>query len=269
MRLARFVTPEGRVGVGRVAGPRQAEPLIAGTLFNPREFVAPVPVARWLAPVEPPNILAVGLNYRRHAAETAAQLPDHPLIFLKATTSVAHPDDPIVLPLSAPDEVDFEAELAVVVGRETRRVSEAAALEYVLGFTCANDVSARDCQKRLDRQWARGKSFDTFCPLGPWIVTRDELDPDHCDIALRLNGRTMQSSNTADMIFSTRALVSYLSHQFTLPPGTVILTGTPEGVGTARTPPVYLREGDRVEVDIRGIGVLRNVVAREAEAPHA
>ncbi len=269
MRIARFATQDGGIGVGRVEGERLVAPLTGGTPLDPREFGSPVRVARWLAPVEPPNVIAIGLNYRRHAAETKAQIPDQPLIFLKATTAVTGPDGAIVLPRSAPDEVDFEAELALVIGRQARRVSEAAALDYLLGCTCANDVSARDCQKRIDRQWARGKSFDTFCPLGPWIVPRSEIDPDRCDIALRLNGQTMQSSNTSDMIFSTRRLVSYLSHQFTLLPGTVILTGTPEGVGTARTPPVYLRDGDRVEVEIAGIGVLRNHVTRDPEDPPA
>jgi 2-keto-4-pentenoate hydratase/2-oxohepta-3-ene-1,7-dioic acid hydratase in catechol pathway len=132
----------------------------------------------------------------------------------------------------------------------------------VLGFTCANDVSARDCQKRLDKQWARAKSFDTFCPVGPWIVTPDELLPEECPIRSRLNGKVMQSSVVSDMIFDWRELVSYLSCQFTLLPGTLILTGTPEGVGMARTPPVYLRAGDRIEIEIDGIGLLGNDVAR-------
>ena len=133
------------------------------------------------------------------------------------------------------------------------------ALDYVLGYTCANDVSARDCQ-RNDKQWTRAKSFDTFCPLGPWLVTADELDPDRCRIRSRLNGQVMQDANTNAMMFSCRHLLSYLSHQFTLLPGTVILTGTPEGVGMARQPPVFLRPGDRVEVEIDGIGTLSNPV---------
>jgi 2-keto-4-pentenoate hydratase/2-oxohepta-3-ene-1,7-dioic acid hydratase in catechol pathway len=133
-------------------------------------------------------------------------------------------------------------------------------LDYVLGYTCANDVSARDCQKRRDKQWARAKSFDTFCPLGPWIAVGDGFDPDNCRIESRLNGRTMQHSSTSDMIFSCREVIAYLSHQFTLLPGTLILTGTPEGVGFVREPPVFLRAGDRIEIEIEGVGVLASTV---------
>lgn len=211
-----------------------------------------------LAPVVPPNILAIGLNYRLHAQESGAQLPDHPLLFLKATTAVTGPNAAIHLPNEAPDNVDYEAELAMVIGKTARHVPVDRALDYVLGFTCANDVSARDCQHRIDGQWARAKSFDTFCPLGPWIET--ELAPNSCDIVCRLNGTTMQSSTTADMIFHCAELVSYLSRNLTLLPGTVIVTGTPEGVGAARTPPVFLKPGDTVEVEIGGIGILRNTV---------
>ena len=213
---------------------------------------------RLLPPVQPPNILCVGLNYRSHAAESGHKEPDHPVLFLKATTSLCGPEDDIVLPSAAPDEVDYEAELAVVIGRTARDVSEADALQYVLGYTCANDVSARDCQLRLDTQWTRGKSFDTFCPLGPLIET--ELDPSSLSICARLNGAVMQSGCTADMIFSVPRLVSYCSHQMTLLPGTVLLTGTPDGVGFARRPPVFLRPGDVVEVEIEGIGTLKNRV---------
>lgn len=216
---------------------------------------------RLLAPVDPPNVFAIGLNYADHAKEGGARkLPDEPLIFLKATTAVIGPDDPIPLPRSAPDEVDFEAELAVVIGRTARNVSEADALDHVLGFTCANDVSARDCQKRRDQQWARGKSFDGFCPLGSVIVTADSIDYRNMRVRSILNGVVMQDGTTADMIFPVPALVSYLSHQFTLRPGTVILTGTPAGVGFARTPPVFLRDGDRIEIEVEGIGRLSNPV---------
>jgi 2-keto-4-pentenoate hydratase/2-oxohepta-3-ene-1,7-dioic acid hydratase in catechol pathway len=263
MKLARFVTDGGRRCIGRLRDERTAEPLV-GELFGQLAFGAPpVPVREWLPPVEPPNIFAIGRNYRGHVTETRAEIPQRPLIFQKATTALNAHRSPIVLPASAPDEVDFEAELALVIGRTARRVSEEAALSYVLGYTCANDVSARDCQ-RQDQQWARAKSFDTFCPLGPWIVTPDELDPDRCAIRSRVNGRIMQEAHTSSMIYSCRQLISYLSHQFTLLPGTVILTGTPEGVGMARQPPVYLRGGDVVEIEIDGIGVLVNPVTREA-----
>ncbi|MCG3129027.1 MAG: putative protein YisK [Phycisphaerae bacterium] len=260
MRLARGEAIDGRIVCGVCEQPGAIRPLRDGLFGEQTRAGEPVAVRRLLAPVEPPNVFAIGLNYRRHAAETGAKLPDAPLIFLKATTSVIGPDVAIELPASAPEEVDYEAELAIVIGRPARRVSPERALDYVLGFTAANDVSARDCQKRIDRQWARGKSFDTFCPLGPWIVTTESLDPDRCPIRSRLNGQVMQESNTSDMIFDCRSLVSYLSHQFTLRPGTLILTGTPEGVGTARTPPVYLRSGDRIEVEIEGVGVLGNPV---------
>src|SRR5262249_9825340 len=214
-----------------------------------------------LAPVEPPNVIAIGLNYRKHAEEQGLRTSaSEPLIFLKATSSVIGPGEPIVLPHSAPSEVDYEAELGIVIGKKARNVSEAAALDFVLGFTCANDISARDCQKTRDKQWARGKSFDTFCPLGPVIVTPDEIDAQNAAIRSILNGRVMQESNTADMIFSIRRLISFVTHQFTLLPGTVILTRTPEGVGFARKPPIYLKAGDTIAVEIDGIGRLENPV---------
>lgn len=258
MRIARFLDDAGQPRYGRLVDETAAHPIV-GDVFDPAGFEpASVPVARFLPPIDPPNIFAIGLNYRRHARETGARIPDHPLVFIKATSALTAHDARIELPVGAADEVDTEAELAIVIGRKTRRIAPEAALEAVLGFTCANDVSARDCQKRLDKQWARAKSFDTFCPLGPWLVTPDDIDPDDCRIESRLNGETMQSSNTSDMIFSCRELISYLSHQFTLLPGTVILTGTPEGVGFVREPPVYLRAGDRIEIEIGGIGVLAN-----------
>ena len=217
---------------------------------------------RLLAPVEPLNVIAIGLNYRGHARESGMTPPERPLVFLKATTAVCAPDDDIVLPAMAPDEVDYECELAIVMGKSAHNVSVDQALDYVLGYTCANDVSARDCQLRLDSQWARGKSFDTFAPLGPWIET--DLDPDRAPIRTRLNGRIMQDSNTSDLIFSCRELISYLSRCMTLLPGTVIMTGTPAGVGFARKPPVFLHPGDVVEIEIEGIGQLRNKVVAES-----
>jgi 2-keto-4-pentenoate hydratase/2-oxohepta-3-ene-1,7-dioic acid hydratase in catechol pathway len=229
--------------------------------LTPTGETVPLEATRLLAPVEPPNILAIGLNYRQHAAESQMKVPDHPLLFLKATTSVIGPDEPIVLPAAAPAEVDYEAELCLVIGRTARKVSEAEALDYVFGYTCGNDVSARDCQLRLDGQWARGKSFDTFCPLGPWIET--ELQPDDIYVRASVAGHILQDDTTAAMLFDCRALISFLSHQMTLPPGTVIMTGTPEGVGFARKPPIFLKAGDVVEVEVEGIGVLRNPVVAE------
>ncbi len=264
-RIARFRTREGLVAHGLLEGGDSIR-AIAGDLFGSWELTAQtfaLDEVQLLAPVAPPNILAIGLNYRLHAMESGHELPDHPALFIKATTALCNPGDPIVLPAVAPDEVDYECELAVIIGRRARQVSVEQALDYVLGYTCANDVSARDCQRRLDVQWARAKSFDTFCPLGPWIET--ELDPDHVGIRTRLNGTVMQDGNTDDLIFSVSELVSHLSHSLTLLPGTVILTGTPPGVGFARDPQVFLRPGDMVEVEIDGIGVLRNPVAAASQ----
>ena len=216
-----------------------------------------------LAPVKPPDIIAIGLNYKAHADEFGDPHPTSPVIFLKATSTRCGPEDIIILPAMAPDEVDYEAELVIVIGRECHNVSEEEALDCVLGYTCGNDVSARDCQIRLDRQWARGKSFDTFCPLGPWIET--ELDPDNVAVQSRLNGQIMQDGNTSDLIFPCAELVSYVSQIATLQPGTVIMTGTPSGVGYKRQPPVFLRPGDTIEVTIGGIATLRNHVVAEDE----
>ncbi|MCM8756936.1 MAG: fumarylacetoacetate hydrolase family protein [Candidatus Omnitrophica bacterium] len=218
-------------------------------------------VKTFLPPVEPPNIIALGLNYRQHAQESGKPVPTSPVIFLKATTSLVGHLSPVVLPREAPAEVDYEAELVVVIGKKAKRVSEKEALEYVFGYTCGNDISARDCQLRVDQQWARGKSFDSFAPVGPWVET--DLDPNNLKIRLALNGQTMQDSSTGDMIFPVPKIVSYLSQQMTLLPGTIIMTGTPSGVGFARQPPVFLKPGDVLEVEIEGIGCLRNHVVAE------
>jgi 2-keto-4-pentenoate hydratase/2-oxohepta-3-ene-1,7-dioic acid hydratase in catechol pathway len=260
----RFLDEGGRARYGVPAGNRRAR-LILGDIFedwavSDREVV----VLKTIAPVDPPNILAIGLNYKRHADETGAAYPDHPLVFLKATTSLSAPGAPIILPAEAPDEVDYEAELAIIIGKTCKNVPEKDVRGVILGYTCANDVSARDCQKRLDKQWARAKSFDTFCPLGPVIVTADEIDGDNVTVRSILNDQVMQDSNTNDMIFPVRHLVSYLSRQFTLPAGTVILTGTPSGVGMARDPAVYMRGGDTITVELGGIGRLSNPVVAEA-----
>ena len=214
-----------------------------------------------LNPVEPPNIIAIGLNYQKHATETGHEFPERPVIFLKATTSITGPGSNIIIPAQAPDYVDYEAELAVIISKKAKNIEAAEVDDYILGYTCANDISARDCQLEIDQQWARGKSFDTFCPIGPWIET--ELEPDNLRIASILNGKVMQESNTSDMIFDIRALVSYCSKNMTLLPGTVILSGTPEGVGMAREPEVYLKPGDWIEVEIEGVGRLSNDIVAE------
>lgn len=260
MRIVRYVNERGQVNWGEIVDERHARPMV-GDLFGEHRFEEVAEkMTRRLAPVEPPNIIAIGRNYAEHAREMKSEAGTAaPLVFLKTTTAVIGPEEPIILPRSAPGEVDFEAELAVIIGRRAKDVEERDALGHVLGYTCANDVSARDCQKG-DNQWARGKSFDTFCPLGPEVVTVDEVDTGRLAIRSILNDQVMQDGNTADMIFSVPRLVSYLSFQFTLPPGTVILTGTPPGVGAARTPPVFLKDGDRIAIEIAGIGRLTNPV---------
>jgi 2-keto-4-pentenoate hydratase/2-oxohepta-3-ene-1,7-dioic acid hydratase in catechol pathway len=221
-------------------------------------------VKKILAPVVPPAVFGIGLNYHEHAQETGMETPRYPVLFMKNPAAVTHPADPILLHpcCMEPPEVDYEAELAVVIGKAAKDVPAAEALNYVLGYTAANDVSARRWQgKRGAGQWVRGKSFDTFCPLGPEIVTADELkDPQDLRLTCVLNGQVMQDASTSDMIFPVAELIAYLSTGATLLPGSVILTGTPSGVGFTRKPPVYLMPGDTVEVTVDGIGTLRNPV---------
>jgi len=229
--------------------------------FSVGKETAKLKEVQLLAPIKAPNIIAIGLNYRQHALETGAEIPERPLVFLKATSSLTGPDSEIILPKLAPNEVDYEAELAVIISKKAKNIETVEVDDYILGYSCANDISARDCQKKLDKQWARAKSFDTFCPLGPWIET--DLNPDNLNIKSILNGKEMQQSNTADMIFNVAQIVSYLSHNMTLLPGTVILTGTPEGVGFAREEKIFLRKGDQINIEIEGIGSLKNIVKKE------
>ena len=221
---------------------------------------------RLLAPVpRPGKLIAIGLNYRDHAAESNMAIPERPVVFSKFTTSVIGPDEPVVLPRTS-EQVDYEAELAVVIGRRAKNVSREDALSFVLGYTNINDVSARDFQF-ADGQWQRGKSCDTFAPMGEAIVTTDEVpDPHTLSIKLRLNGQTMQDSNTDQLIFGVPELISFLSETITLEPGDVIATGTPPGVGFARKPPVYIKDGDVMEVEIEKIGTLRSPVRAAREA---
>jgi 2-keto-4-pentenoate hydratase/2-oxohepta-3-ene-1,7-dioic acid hydratase in catechol pathway len=215
-----------------------------------------------LAPIlSPEKVICIGLNYADHAAESGQAIPEEPVVFNKFPTSLTGPGQPISLP-SVSAEVDYEAELVVVIGREGKGISESEALDYVGGYTCGHDVSARDWQLRKPGgQWLLGKTFDTFAPIGPLLVTADEIpNPGELGIALRLNGRTMQDSSTRQLIFSVPKLISYLSQVATLKPGDLIFTGTPPGVGAARKPPVFLQPGDKVEVEIEGIGVLENPV---------
>ena len=225
----------------------------------------PFSFVKILPPLLPPMILALGVNYRRHAEETGLRIPEMPLIFQKGTNSVIGPAEAILLPSAGPDEVDYEAELAVIIGKGGKNIPLDQAEEAVFGYTCANDVSARDWQIRLQmKQWSRGKSFDTFCPLGPWVVSRDELkDTRALSIRAILNGETVQQSSTGDMIFGISEIVHHASRSVSLMPGTVILTGTPEGVGYTRNPPLFLKNGDRIAIDIAGIGRLENPVEAE------
>ncbi len=212
-----------------------------------------------LAPVSPPNIFCLGLNYRLHADEGGENYPPAPLLFLKPTTAVCGPGDAIVLPEGYEESIDYEAELVIVIGRKAKNVPPESVDDFILGYTVGNDVSNRTAQFK-DGQWARGKSHDTFCPIGPAIVTG--INGDNLDISCRIDGEVMQSSNTSNMIFSCRQIVSYISRSMTLLPGTVILTGTPEGVGFVRKPPIFLKAGQLVECTIEGIGTLSNPVAR-------
>jgi 2-keto-4-pentenoate hydratase/2-oxohepta-3-ene-1,7-dioic acid hydratase in catechol pathway len=267
MQILRFLDREGRLRLGRRFN-EETVLLLEGDLFEGmRETGRPIEMGKLLAPVTPVAILCIGLNYHQHAREFGTKPPDHPVLFMKNPASVAYPGDPIVIPPSCvdPPQVDFETELAVVIGQAARNVSALDALDYVLGYTIGNDVSARRWQKEGGGgQWVRGKSFDTFCPLGPALVTKDEIpDPQILELTCRLNGRLMQDANTADMIFPVSELIAYLSDGTTLLPGTVILTGTPSGVGFARTPPVFLQPGDRIEMTIERIGTLVNPVVVE------
>ena len=207
----------------------------------------------------PDKIVCVGLNYRSHILETGREIPAHPTLFAKFRSALVGANDPIVVPF-ATEQVDWEAELAVVVGRRIRNANEREALDAVFGYTAANDVSARDLQF-ADQQWVRGKSLDTFCPVGPVIVTPDEFgDPQDKRLISRVNGETMQDSTSAEMIFGVGEILSFLSRACTLEPGDLILTGTPWGVGGFRDPPVFLKPGDTVEIEVEGIGVLANNV---------
>jgi len=222
-----------------------------------------VKMAKLLSPV--PNIPAVvccGLNYRKHAEEVSLPIPERPTLFSKSPSAVQNPYDPIVLPKSARDEVDYEGELAVVIGKKCKDISPEEASDYILGYTIANDITARRWQgKKGGGQWFKSKSFDTFLPLGPSITAAWAIDVSDLALKTTLNGEVVQESRTSDMIFDIPTIVSYCSTDTTLLPGTVILTGTPEGVGFVRDPPLYLKAGDRVEVEIEGIGKLVNMVA--------
>ncbi|HUK30758.1 MAG TPA: fumarylacetoacetate hydrolase family protein [Candidatus Acidoferrum sp.] len=239
-----------------VSAQQQARQLLA----HPQGKVLPLSSVRLRAPVpRPGKIIAVGLNYRDHAMESgAAQPPKVPILFAKFPNSISGPEDPIVIP--GDPHVDWEAELAVVIGREGKAIPAAKSGEYIAGYMPLNDVSAREWQFG-DKQWVRGKSPDTFCPTGPHLTTPDEIRDVHAlHICSRVNGAVMQDSSTSKLIFRVPELIEFISAAITLEPGDIIATGTPEGVGAFRKPPIYLRPGDTVEIEIERLGVLRNPV---------
>lgn len=231
---------------------RSAAKQASGRPIDPSDLAAPIS--------RPPKIVAIGLNYLDHAKESQMDLPKSPLVFTKFSSSVTGPSDPIVLPVGLTKEVDYEVELGVVIGRTAKNVAVESALDHVFGYTVLNDVSARDLQF-ADQQWVRGKSLDTFCPMGPVIVTADEVpDPQALAVGCSVNDQILQEANTRDMIFGVADLVSRLSHSFTLEPGDVIATGTPSGVGFSRKPPIFLQPRDTLRTWVEGIGELLNPV---------
>ncbi len=253
MRWIRFQHPDGSARYGWLDGDQVG--LVHGTPFGERqreEPTLPLDEVRLLPPVQPSKIICVGRNYAAHAAEHQAEVPEIPLIFLKPPSAVIGPLETIILPPQS-QQVEHEAELAVVIGKRGRWITPEDAPAHILGYTIANDVTARDLQRR-DGQWTRGKGFDTFCPLGPWIET--DFDPADALITCRVNGEMRQMGSTRDMVFRIPQLIAFISSVMTLEPGDVILTGTPAGVAP-------LQDGDVVEVEIEGIGVLRNPVKAE------
>ncbi len=265
MRIVRFVSGS-KVHLGREIDSTSAYRIEGALLDGPAGWKVTdqkLRIEKLLAPLVPTDILCIGLNYREHAAESGSAIPQNPMLFIKASNTLNNPGDPIPLPRRS-EQVDYEAELAVVIGKPAKDVPRDRALDYVLGYTCANDVSARDWQREKNLgggQFARGKSFDGFCPLGPCLVTADEIpNPNALRLRTLLNGQVMQDHTTGDMIFDVPTLIESLSSTMTLRPGAIILTGTPQGVGFARKPPIWMRDGDTVVIEIEKIGQLENPV---------
>ena len=261
MKIIRHATSQGPAYAA--LQPDGSALAIDGDLFGAFHVTSQrITPGKLLAPLAPANILGIGHNYRRHAEESGKPVPVRPMWFMKTTNTVQNPGDPIILPAMS-QKVDYEGELAVVIGKAARDVSRADALSYILGYTIANDDSARDWQFEWGGgQFCHAKSFDTFCPLGPVLVTTDELTaPNSLRLTTTVNGEARQDWTTADMVFDVPALISFLSEGRTLPAGTVILTGTPHGVGFACKPPRFLARADQIAVTIEGIGTLVNVVA--------
>jgi 2-keto-4-pentenoate hydratase/2-oxohepta-3-ene-1,7-dioic acid hydratase in catechol pathway len=266
MRLISYLTADGpRAGLveGDHVHPIAASVMdvVCGAAVEPAGDPAALDGLSILSPLRPGKLIGIGLNFRDHAAETGKPVPEIPLLFAKMTTAVTGPAGPVVVPAYT-DKADFEGELAVVIGREARGASAADALDYVFGYAVMNDVSARDAQQR-EPQWVRAKGADTFAPWGPWITTADQVpDPQSLRIRTWVTGELMQDGNTANMVFSVAELIAFISSSFTLEPGDVITTGTPAGVGVARTPPRFLRDGDVVRIEIDGLGAIEHPVVR-------
>jgi len=254
----------GSTWIGGIIAKFESLPTILGEL-RATDTLVPLDAVKLNPPVAAPGkILAVGLNYRAHAAEQNATPPEFPLIFSKCVTALIGPRDEIRLPRIS-EMIDYEAELAVVIGKEARSITADRAMEYVAGYTIMNDVTARDIQKR-ERQWVRAKGLDTFAPCGPWLVTADEIpDPHSLDIELRVNGQVRQRSNTSDLIFKIPQLIEFISQDLTLKPGDIISTGTPSGVGVFMNPPVFLKDGDEIEIRVEDIGTLQNSAVAYAD----
>ncbi|MDX1948583.1 MAG: fumarylacetoacetate hydrolase family protein [Pirellulaceae bacterium] len=267
MRILRYADPSGQIRFASQQ-PDGTGLEIDGDVFG--QFTVSsrrANIAKLLAPVDPKAFFCIGLNYRKHAEEGKSPIPQWPVLFMKNPGAVQNPGDPIVLPTKLKStQVDYECELAVVIGKPCKNATKENALDFVLGYTCGNDVSARDWQKDFGgSQWCRGKTFDTFAPLGPALVLKDEIpNPNALQIKTILNGETMQDWTTGDMIFDVPTLIAFLSGSTTLHPGTVIMTGTPHGVGAARKPPVFLKSGDSITIEIEKIGKLTNPVVEEA-----
>ena len=260
MKVCRFIDADGNARIGILDGETIAvvNGTVPGELIDAGISLLISDVDQWLPPVDPPNVIALGLNYAAHVKEfDRDHIPDTPVMFMKATSSLNFNGGIIELPAMAPNQVDFEAELGIVIGNTASNIEPDEAAEYIYGYTCVNDVTARDCQKN-DRQWVRAKSFNTFCPVGPFIET--EIDPVGLEVRSVLNENVMQNGNTSDMIFKPHEIVSFISKCMTLLPGTLILTGTPPGVGFARSPQVFLQPGDEIKIEISGLGVLVNKV---------
>ena len=264
MKYVRFLSKNGDVTSGIVNANGEIE-VVQGNIFT--EYVRTGKkcnaddIKEYMLPVDIPAIVALGGNYADHARECKEKVPTAPLVFLKAVTSLTTHMSQITLPKIAPLEVDYEAELGVIIAKRTKNITPRQAPDFIFGYTCVNDVTARDCQMKLDRQWARGKSFDTFAPTGPVVET--ELDP--CDVRVRLflNNKCMQDDSTKNLVCPVYDVVSYLSRNMTLLQGTLIITGTPAGVGFARKPQVFLKPNDTVVVEIEGVGKLENTVTGE------